>query len=192
MLYSFSWNDFTFNFWRRKGEPKKDEESAHQNAASPQTVDETADQSPEVTERRDHRRGKYESVLVIDNKVVYTKVDKSNKDRFKLDEENTVDESISDSGLENIDDEDITMFENTDLYDTAGDDKNNHDDDSNSLNSHSERNYDNVVIDNTNNDCDSDSLVIYENGEVCSLSMELTGDSNDITPKLGNIFEDCD
>ena len=158
----------------------------------PQAVDETTGQSPDVTQRRDHRRGKYESVLVIDNKVVYTKVDKSGKDKLKLDEESQADESISDSGLENIDDEDITMFENTDLYDTAGDDKNNHDDDCNSLNSCTENNYDNVVLDNSNYHCDSDSVVIYEDGQVCTSSMELTEDSNDINLKLGNMFEDFD
>ena len=150
----------------------------------PQAVDETTGQSPDVTQTRDHRRGKYESVLVIGNKVVYTKVDKSGKHKLKLDEESQADESISDSGLENIDDEDITMFENTDLYDTADDDKNNHDDGCNSLNSCTENNYDNVVLDNSNYHCDSDSVVIYEDSQVCTSSMELTGDSNDISPKL--------
>ena len=68
---------------------------------------------------------KYESVLVIDNNVMYAKVDKSSKVKSKIEEESQADESISDSGLENVDDEDITMFENTDLYDTVNGDKNN-------------------------------------------------------------------
>ena len=190
---------FYFNFQRRKGEQKKDEGPAHlalrssrKSAASPHNVvEETTDQSPDVIKTRDHRTGKFESVFVIDSNVMYAKVDKSSKVKSKIEEESQVDESISDSGLENIDDEDITMFENADLYDTVDGNENSHGKSSNNMTICIKKNYDCVVGDTLNNDCDSDSEVIYQDSEVCPPPpVERTGDSNDITAKLGSVFEE--